>query len=247
MAGIIGGPPQRATVPLESLQALIANIRDRLKDNPQKLALSLTMLAMQLPLIDCEVDGAIVPATQKLLGVAPENLNVRFKDIPGNNNEQQNTLLVAHLLAAVATHQSTEIGNILTKIKNNFGDKPLNLSPVARRALAQALVGMRDEGAGIVNELKSKLSIDTSIEAKQTYAAVHARAIQKTDADNPALVVLKDENDRTQFDLNNVKDCKKHLHAMEERLALALRRMKAQHLTAQDVVNMVIQGDPYGI
>ena len=118
---------------------------------------------------------------------------------------------------------------------------------MAHRALAQALVGMRDEGAGIVNELKSKLSIDTSIEAKQTYAAVHARAIQKTDADNPALVVLKDENDRTQFDLNNVKDCKKHLHAMEERLALALRRMKAQHLTAQDVVNMVIQGDPYGI
>ena len=34
---------------------------------------------------------------------------------------------------------------------------------------------------------------------------------------------------------------------MEERLALALRRMDAQHLTAQDVVNMVIQGDPYGI
>ena len=121
---LLGGPPQRATVPLESLQALIANIRDRLKDNPQKLALSLTMLAMQLPLIDCEVGGAIVPATQKLLGISSENLNVNYENIPGNNNEQQNTLLVAHLLAAVATHQSTEIGNILTKIKNNFGEKP---------------------------------------------------------------------------------------------------------------------------
>ena len=33
------------------------------------------MLAMQLPLIDCEVDGAIVPATQKL-GHLPYELNV---------------------------------------------------------------------------------------------------------------------------------------------------------------------------
>lgn len=244
---LLGGPPQRATVPLESLQALIAKIRGKLEDHPQKLALSLTMLAMQLPLIDCEVGGAICPVTQKLLGISSEDLNVNYENIPGSNNEQQNTLLVAHLLAAVATHQTPEIDKILIEIKKNFKGVNLNLSPVARRALAQALVGMHDEGAGIVNELKKALSIDTSIEAKQTYAAVHARAIQKTDADNPALVVLKDENDRTQFDLNNVKGCKKHLHAMEERLALALRRMNAQHLTAQDVVNMVIQGDPYGI
>ena len=244
---LLGGAPQRATVPLESLQALIAKIRDNMKDNPQKLALSLSMLAMQLPLIDCEVDGAICPVTQKLLGISSDNLNVDLDNIPGSNNEQKNTLLVAHLLAAVATHQTTEIDPILTRIKQNFKGVNLNLSPVARRALAQALVGMQDEPAGIVNELKSKLSIDTSIEAKQTYAAVHARAIQKTDADNPALVVLKDENDRRKFKLNNLDGCKKHLHAMEERLALALRRMDAQHLTAQDVVNMVIQGDPYGI
>ena len=76
---------------------------------------------------------------------------------------------------------------------------------------------------------------------------MHARAIQKTDADNPALVVLKDDGIRGEFKLKNLDVCKEHLHAMEERLALALRRMNAQHLTAQDVVNMVIQGDPYGI
>ena len=36
-------------------------------------------------------------------------------------------------------------------------------------------------------------------------------AIQKTDADNPALVVLKDENNRTQFDLGNMKGLQKTL------------------------------------
>ena len=128
---LLGGPPQRATVPLESLQALIAKIRGKLKANPQKLALSLTMLAMQLPLIDCEVGGAIGPVTQKLLGISPDDLNVDLDNIPGSNNEQKNTLLVAHLLAAVATHQSTKIDPILTKIKNNFGEESLNLSPVA--------------------------------------------------------------------------------------------------------------------
>ena len=122
-----------------------------------------------------------------------------------------------------------------------------HLDPIQKRALTQLLIGLEGSAA---EGLRTQLNIDQDINAKATYTSVMAKAIQATAVHqsdqkmvtkDPAYALIMGESHTA------LESCNESIQQMEARLERLLRQKNQDHLTPNDVINMVIQGDPYGV